>query len=139
MQLQEKKINRLLKSKDAENQKLGKLALLSILDKDNVIYWYLTLDSLTDINTDDELHKTITKLLGWSSYRPAMECFGKIITYIQTNRPSPLSIEKFFAYYSEYLYSLMSSTWTTEERKSIKSQIPQLNVSTASTKSNEDL
>lgn len=139
MQLQEKKIKRLLKSEDAENHKLGQLALLSILNKDNVVYWYLTLDSFTDINLDAELHKKMTELLGWTSYRPAMESLAKIVNYIAANHPSPLSIEKFFAYYSEYLYSLMSNDWTTEERKSIKSQIPQLNVSTASTKSHEDL
>lgn len=139
MQSQEKKIIKLLKSEDTENHKLGQLSVLSLLDKDNIVYWYLTLDSFTDISSDAELHKKMTKLLGWPSYRPAMESLAKIVNYIAANRPSPLSIEKFFAYYSEYLYSLMSNDWTTEERKSIKSQIPQLNVSTTSAKSHEDL
>ncbi len=140
MQLQEKKIKRLLESKDPENHKLGQLALLSILDKRNVLYWYLTLEPIKgSIKANEDLDKKMTELLTWPSYTPAMECLAKMVTYIQVNHPAQPSIEKFFAYYNEYLYNLLSFTWTAEIRKSVKSQIPQLNVSTTPTKSNEDL
>lgn len=140
MQLQEKKIKRLLESKDPENHKLGQLALLSILDKRNVLYWYLTLEPIkSSIKANEDLDKKMTELLTWSSHTPAMECLAKMVTYIQVNHPAQPSIEKFFAYYNEYLYNLLSFTWTAEIRKSVKSQIPQLNVSTTPTKSNEDL
>lgn len=140
MQLQEKKIKKLLESKDPENHKLGQLALLSILDGRNVLYWYLTLEPMkSSIEADKDLHKKMTELLTWSSHTPAMECLAKMVTYIQVNHPTQPSIEKFFAYYNEYLYNLLSFTWTAEIRKSVKSQIPQLNVSTTPTKSNEDL
>ena len=140
MQSQEKKIKRLLESKDIENHKLGQLALLSVLDKDNALYWYLTLEPIKgSIKADEDLHKKMTDLLEWPSYTPAMECLTKMVGYIQSNCPSQSSIEKFFVYYNEYLYSLMSSTWTAEIRKSVKLQIPQLNVSTTPTKSHEDL
>jgi hypothetical protein len=140
MQSQEKKIKKLLESKDPENHKLGQLALLSILDGRNVLYWYLTLEPIKgSIKADEDLHKKITELLTWSSHTPGIECLAKMVTYIQVNHPSQHSIEKFFAYYNEYLYNLMSHTWTAELRKSIKSQIPQLNVSTTPTKSHEDL
>ena len=140
MQSQEKKIKKLLESKDPENHKLGQLALFSVLDERNVLYWYLTLEPIKgSIKADDDLHKKMTKLLTWSSHTPGIECLAKMVTYIQVNHPSPTSIEKFFAYYNEYLYNLMSHTWNAELRKSIKSQIPQLNVSTTPTKSHEDL
>jgi hypothetical protein len=140
MQSQEKKIKRLLESKDVENHKLGQLALLSVLDKDNALYWYLTLEPIkSSIKPDDDLYKKMTELLTWSAHTPGMECLAKMVTYIQINHPSHASIEKFFAYYNEYLYSLLSYKWTSEIRKSVKSQIPQLNVSTTPTKSNEDL
>lgn len=140
MQSQEKKIKRLLESEDPENHKLGQLALLSILDGRNVLYWYLTLEPIkVSIKPDDDLYKKMTELLTWSSHTPGMECLAKMVTYIQVNHPSQPSIEKFFAYYNDYLYSLLSHTWTSEIRKSVKSQIPQLNVSTTPTKSNEDL
>lgn len=140
MQSQEKKIIKLLKSNDPENHKLGQLALLSVIDASNVIYWYITLEPLkAHIKQDVDLHKKISEILGWPSNLPAMECLAKMLTHIQVNCPSPSSIEKFFAYYNDYLFGLMSHTWTPEIRKSIKLQIPQLNVSTTSTKSNEDL
>lgn len=140
MQSQEKKIKRLLESKDVENHKLGQLALLSILDGRNVLYWYLTLEPLKgSIIADEDLHKKISELLTWPSHTPGMECLAKMVTYIQVNHPTQPSIEKFFAYYNEYLYSLLSHTWNAEIRKSVKSQIPQLNVSKPPTKSHEDL
>ena len=140
MQSQEKKINKLLESNDPENHKLGQLTLLSILDKRNVLYWYLTLEPLkSSIKANEDLDKKISELLTWPSYTPGIECLAKMVTFIQVNHPSHLSIEKFFAYYNEYLYSLLSHTWTTEIRKSTKSQIPQLNVSKPPTKSHEDL
>lgn len=140
MQSQEKKIKRLLSSNDPENHKLGQLALLSVIDQSNVIYWYLSLEPIKgSIKEDKDLHTKMSELLGWSSKLPAMECLAKMVEHIQTHCPSQPSIEKFFAYYNEYLFSLMSHTWTSEIRKSIKSQIPQLNVSTTPTKSHEDL
>ena len=140
MQSQDKKIKRLLESKDVENHKLGQLALLSILDGRNVLYWYLTLEPIkSSIKEDKDLHTKMSELLGWPSHTPAMECLAKMVAYIQSNCPSQSSIEKFFAYYNEYLYSLLSHTWNAEIRKSIKSQIPQLNVSKPPTKSHEDL
>jgi hypothetical protein len=140
MQSQEKKIKKLIESNDPENHKLGQLALLSILDGRNVLYWYLTLEPLkSSILADESLYKKMSELLTWSAHTPGMECLAKMVTYIQVNQPAPYSIEKFFAYYNEYCYSLMSHTWATEIRKSVKSQIPQLNVSTTPTKSNEDL
>jgi hypothetical protein len=140
MQLQEKKIKKLLDSEDPENHKLGQLALLSILDGRNVLYWYLTLEPMkVSFKPDDDLYKKMTELLTWSAHTPGMECLAKMVTYIQVNHPAQHSIEKFFAYYNEYLYSLLSHTWTTEIRKSVKSQIPQLNVNKPPTKSNEDL
>ena len=140
MQSQEKKIKRLIESDDPENHKLGQLALLSILDGRNVLYWYLTLEPMkSSIKANEDLYNKMTDLLTWSSHTPGIECLAKMVTYIQVNHPTQSSIEKFFAYYNEYLYSLMSHTWTTEIRKSVKSQIPQLNVSTIATKSDEDL
>jgi hypothetical protein len=140
MQSQEKKIKRLLDSEDPENHKLGQLALFSILNKNNVLYWYLSMEPIKNlIQADEALYKKMTDLLGWQAQRPAMESLSKMVRFIQDNKPSVKSIEKFFAYYNQYLYNLMSNSWTTETRISIKSQIPQLNVSTTSTKSHEDL
>jgi hypothetical protein len=140
MQSQEKKIKRLLDSKDPENHKLGQLAIISCLNKDNVLYWYLDLEVKKGLmKFDEELNSKMSELLGWSSLKPTIECLAKMISFIQENCPSKLSIEKFFAYYNNYLYGLMSHTWTSDVRKSIKSQIPQLNVSTTPAKSHEDL
>lgn len=140
MQSQEKKIKKLLESKDPENHKLGQLALLSILDERNVLYWYLTLEPMkSSIKINEDLYNKMTELLTWSSHTPGIECLAKMVTYIQVNHPTHTSIEKFFAYYNDYLYSLLSHTWTAEIRKSVKSQIPQLNVSKLTTKPDEDL
>ena len=67
MQSQEKKIKRLLESKDVENHKLGQLALLSVLDKDNALYWYLTLEPIKSSIKADEITTTKTKYLKYFS------------------------------------------------------------------------
>jgi hypothetical protein len=140
MHSQEKKIKRLLDSEDPENHNLAQLSLITLLKKENVLYWYLTMEPIKDkIKVDKDLYVKMTDLLGWNAMKPSMEFLAKMVSFIQQNYPSPLSIEKFFAYYNEYLYSLMSHSWTTDARLSLKSQIPQLNVSTTSTKSNKDL
>ena len=140
MHSQEKKITRLLNSEDVENQNLAKLSLITLLKKENVLYWYLTIEPIKNkVEFDEELYVKMTDLLGWNSIKPPMECLAKMVSFIQQNYPSPLNIEKFFAYYNEYMYSMMSHSWTKENRISIKSQIPQLNVSTTATKSHKDL
>ena len=140
MQSQEKKIKKLLDSEDAENHNLAQLSLITLLKKENVLYWYLTIEPIKNkVEFDEELYVKMTDLLGWNSIKPPMECLAKMVSFIQQNYPSPLNIEKFFAYYNEYIYSMMSHSWTKENRISIKSQIPQLNVSTTATKSHKDL
>jgi hypothetical protein len=140
MQSQEKKIKKLLDSEDAENHNLAQLSLITLLKKENVLYWYLTMEPIKNrIKVDNDLYVKMTELLGWSAMKPGMEVLSQMVNFIQVNYPSPHSIEKFFAYYNEYLYSLMSHSWTKDARISAKSQIPQLNVSTTSTKSYKDL
>ena len=140
MQSQDKKIKRLIDSKDEQNNKLGQLALVSILNKDNVLYWYMELDvKKGNMKFDESLDKKVYELLGWPLVKPAMESLEKMVNFIQINCPSQKSIERFFTFYNNYLFSLMSHNWTTEQRKSVKSQIPQLNVSRPATESYEDL
>jgi hypothetical protein len=140
MHSQEKKIKRLLDSEDLENHNLAQLSLITLLKKENVLYWYLTMEPIKDkIKVDKNLYVKITELLGWNATKPALENLSKMVEFIQVNHPSALSIAKFLAYYNEYLYNLMSFTWQSEDRISLKSQIPQLNVSTTPTKSHEDL
>ena len=138
MQSKEKKIKRLIESSDTENQNLGCLTLESALNKDNVLYWYMTLEPIKN-TINESVYSKMSDILGWSAYTPALESLFKMADYIKTNRPSIESIEKFFTYYNEYLYNSLSHTWTTADRVVIKSQIPQLNVSTTPTKSHEDL
>lgn len=140
MQSKEKKIKKLIDSEDPSNHNLGQLAILSSVCKENVLYWYLELEQKKDImKFNSDLEIKMTDLLGWHPSKPAMEHLSKMVEFIQTYCPSQSSIEKFFAYYNEYLFSLMSHSWTTEIRKSVKSQIPQLNVSTTPTEPYEDL
>jgi hypothetical protein len=140
MHSQEKKIKRLLDSEDPENHNLAQLSLITLLKQENVLYWYLTMEPIKDkIKVDKDLYTKMTELLGWNAIKPALENLSQMVSFIQVNYPSALSVEKFFAYYNEYLYSLMSHSWTTDARKSLKLQIPQLNVSTTPTKSHKDL
>ena len=137
MHSQEKKIKRLLESKDPENQKIAQLTLMATLNTENVLYWVLTLDPLNNkMKFEEGLFDKMSELVGWSTLSPAIENLSKMVQFIQINRPSVASVEKFFEFYNEYLYNLMSFTWQSEDRIALKSQIPQLNVSTTPTKSN---
>jgi hypothetical protein len=140
MQSQDKKILRLIKSEDLENRKLGELTLLASLNIENVLYWYITLDKLKEcISLNNDVDVKLTALLGWKSNKPAIESLAKMVEFIQDHQVSVSSIQTFFDYYNEYLFSLMSNKWGTQHRIAIKSQITQLNVSTTPTKSYEDL
>ena len=46
MHSQEKKITTLFNSEDIENQNLAKLSLTTLLKKENVLYWYLTIEPI---------------------------------------------------------------------------------------------
>jgi hypothetical protein len=140
MQSQDKKILRLIKSEDLENRKLGELTLLASLNIENVLYWYITLDKLKEcISLNNDVDVKLTALLGWKSNKPAIESLAKMVEFIQDHQVSVSSVQAFFDYYNEYLFSLMSNRWGTQHRIAIKSQITQLNVSTTPTKSYEDL
>jgi hypothetical protein len=140
MQSQDKKILRLIKSEDLENRKLGELTLLASLNIENVLYWYITLDKLKErISLNNDVDVKLTALLGWKSNKPAIESLAKMVEFIQDHQVSVSSVQTFFDYYNEYLFSLMSNRWDTQHRIAIKSQITQLNVSTTPTKSYEDL
>jgi len=140
MQLQEKKILKLIESNDEQNNKLGQLALVSILNNQNVIHWYIILDSIKDKKKiNDDLSNKMNELLDWSFNKKAIESMALMLEFIQKGDSSIESIEKYFTFYNNYLFSLMSHSWPTEKRKSIKLQIPLLNARRLTTESHKDL
>ena len=138
MQSEEQKILRLIRSLDEENKNLGQLALLKNLKESNVIFWYLELETIrTELLSD--VKTKMTELLGWSVEKLALENLDKIMSFIQSKEPSPLVINKFFNYYNQYLYSLLSQSWHTQIKSEIKNQIHALNGEQFSTESIQDL
>ena len=138
MQSEEQKILRLIRSLDEENKNLGQLALLKNLKESNVIFWYLELETIrTELLSD--VKTKMTELLGWSVEKLALENLDKIMSFIQSKEPSPLVINKFFNYYNQYLYSLLSQSWQTQIKSEIKNQIHALNGEQFSTESIQDL
>lgn len=134
---EEKKIYNLLTSPDTEINKLAQLTLLSKLTKDNVIYWYITLEPLHSI--DSKIYEKMTTLLNWNAVNKPIESLSKIVSFIQENCPNPSSVEIFLKYYNQYLYSLLSHGWNKEKIKTIKSQITILNDDRSIKQSNKNL
>lgn len=110
MQSQNQKIIQLIKSNDKENVKLGELTLLKVLNKNNALFWYLELEPIMQtIHADIAIN--IVELLQWPLYKPAMENIQNIIDHMSKNPPNVDTLEKFFNYYNQYLFGIISATW----------------------------
>lgn len=138
MQLEKQKLINLLYSKDIDNVQLGLLALTTKLNSSNVLYWYIALESVSKYITP-ELKSKMNDLLGWDTDKPPMEHMEDMVTYMQSKKADADSVSKFFEYYNNYLFNLISYKWRTIDRINIKEQIPALNVSEFTAKPNKDL
>lgn len=138
MQSEKQKITNLLYSKDIDNVRLGLLALSSKINSSNVLYWYMTLGQISK-EVSPELQNKMSDLLGWNAEQTPMEHMQDMVTYMQSKKVDLDSVSKFFEYYNNYLFNLISHKWKVIDRINVKEKIPALNVSEFTAKLNEDL
>lgn len=119
------KILRLLSSEDIENQKLAQLLLTNMLTKENVMFWYIALELYA--TEDTGLSNKMTDLLEWHPSTKPVEKYVDIVNFMRVNKSDAKSINKFIEHYNNYLYHTISSTWDTERRIEIQSQITSIN------------
>ncbi len=126
MQSKEQKIIKLINSEDEENQNLGNLLMLSAINKDNALYWYLTIDQYRKKITNDVI-ELLTNTLGFDCSQYSLEQINVITRHIKTSTPDAPTINLFFKLYNEYVYSMISAQWPIEKQFNIKGQILVLN------------
>lgn len=139
MQSKDTKIIRLLKSEDEDTVKLGQLSLIGELNLNNVIYWYLYFETkITFENIVDELKEKFNSLLGWDvTKKHAITKISDMMSHMQNNNTESKSVIKFFEYYNEYLYGIVSSGWSASKVKQMKNELRDVNIIAA--QSDKDL
>lgn len=121
MQLKDLKILKLLDSPDGENKKLGAGILEKYLTKQNVVFWYVELEKRKIIS--EGLITKFTEHLGWPGDKAVITYIKECINHINKNHGSPQSGATLIKYYNNYITSLMTEEWTTQDRNIFKDEI----------------
>ena len=132
MQSKEQKLLRLIDSPDKETKDLGELTLVNSLTKRNIIFWYIELEKRKTIG--DQLYEKIINILGHG--KPPIESIEHMVTFMKNEDIDEKSLSKFFSYYNNYVYGMISGYWPIEKRRNFKKLI---NVNSTTTESNTDL
>jgi hypothetical protein len=96
MHSKDQQVIKLISSDDLENKKLGQNILKTIIQEDNVIYWYIKLHTLKLDNT--VIFDKITKLVQFDATKSPAFNIPAIYTYLILNQCTLESAAEFMIY-----------------------------------------